>query len=83
MLINEVKELLGAKSLPSQTYSKIFEKNNGVLILVTSPWMMPQSKHIVVKYQLLQTFCLAIQLNGSTCQGQYGQSNCQLHDERT
>ena len=48
-LMDEVKELLGAKSLPSCTYSKIFQDNNGDLILVTSPQMTLSSKHITIK----------------------------------
>ena len=48
-LMDEVKELLGAKSLPSCTYSEIFQDNNGDLILVTSPQMTLCSKHITIK----------------------------------
>ena len=49
-LVDEVKGLIGASALPCRTYSKVFEDNNGALILASTPRMTPHSKHIAVKY---------------------------------
>ena len=38
-LVDEVEEVLRSSSLPCQTYSRVFEDNNGTLILTTMPWM--------------------------------------------
>ena len=38
-----------------RTYSKIFEDNNGALILASSPRMTPRSKHIAVKYHFFRS----------------------------
>ena len=36
-LVNEVKDLIGASTLPCRTYSKVFEDNNDTLILASTP----------------------------------------------
>ena len=36
-LVDEVKDLIGASTLPCRTYSKVFEDNNGALILASMP----------------------------------------------
>ena len=36
-LVDEVKELLATSSVPCWTYSKVFEDNNGALVLATTP----------------------------------------------
>ena len=36
-LVDEVKDLIGASALPCRTYSKVFEDNNGALILASMP----------------------------------------------
>ena len=38
-----------------RTYSKVFEDNNGALILASSPRMTPRSKHIAVKYHFFRS----------------------------
>ena len=48
-LVDEVKDLIVASMLPCRTYSKVFEDNNGTLILASMPQMTPHSKHIAVK----------------------------------
>ena len=54
-----VKEMAHAlqfnKSFEIRTYSKIFEDNNGALILASMPRMTPRSKHIAVKYHFFRT----------------------------
>ena len=35
-------------------YSKVFEDNNGALILASTPRMTPRSKHIAVKYHFFK-----------------------------
>ena len=50
-LICEVAAALSLnEAMKCRTYSKVFEDNNGCLILATSPKLMPRSKHIAVKY---------------------------------
>ena len=39
-----------------RTHSKIFEDNNGALILASSPRMTPRSKHIAVKYHFFRSY---------------------------
>jgi hypothetical protein len=39
------------KEFEIRTHSKVFEDNNGALILASSPRMSPRSKHIAVKYR--------------------------------
>ena len=51
---DEVKELLGTTSVPCWTHSKVFEDNNGALVLSTTPEMTPKSKHIAVKYHFFK-----------------------------
>ena len=53
-LVDEVKDLIGASTLPCRTYSKVFENNNGALILASTPQMTPHSKHIAVKYHFFK-----------------------------
>ena len=40
--------------MPCQAYSRAFEDNNGALILTTTPWMTPGSKHIAIKYHFFK-----------------------------
>ena len=40
-LVDEVKDSLSAKDIPCHNYSKVFEDNNGALILETMPQMTP------------------------------------------
>ena len=49
-----MKELFGATDLPCQTYSKVFEDNNGALVLAFTPRMTPCSKHITEKNQFFK-----------------------------
>ena len=53
-LVDEVKTVLGAGNLPCHAYWKVFEDNNGVLILATTPQMTPRSRHIAIKYHFLK-----------------------------
>ena len=53
-LVDKVKDLIGASTLPCRTYSKVFEDNNGALILASTPRMTPRSKHIAVKYHFFK-----------------------------
>ena len=53
-LVDEVKDLIGASTLPCRMYSKVFEDNNGALILASTPQMTPRSKHIAVKYHFFK-----------------------------
>ena len=53
-LVDEVKDLIGASTLPCRTYSKVFEDNSGTLILESIPRMTPCSKHIAVKYHFFK-----------------------------
>ena len=53
-LVDEVKDLIGASTLPCRMYSKVFEDNNGTLILASMPRMTPRSKHIAVKYHFFK-----------------------------
>ena len=53
-LVADIKELFGAKVLPCRTHSKVFEDNNGALLLATTPKMTPRSKHIAVKYHFFK-----------------------------
>jgi Reverse transcriptase (RNA-dependent DNA polymerase) len=38
-----------------RTYSRVFEDNNGCLILASAPRMTPRSKHIAVKYHFFRS----------------------------
>ena len=53
-LVDEVKTLIGASTLLCRMYSKVFEDNNGALILASMPRMTPHSKHIAVKYHFFK-----------------------------
>ena len=53
-LVDKVKDLIGASTLPCRTYSKVFKDNNGTLILASTPRMTPHSKHIAVKYHFFK-----------------------------
>ena len=53
-LVDKVKDLIGASKLLCRTYSKVFEDNNGTLILASTPRMTPCSKHIAVKYHFFK-----------------------------
>ena len=53
-LVAEIKGMFGAKILPCRAYSKVFEDNNGALLLATTPKMTPRSKHIAVKYHFFK-----------------------------
>ena len=53
-LVDEVKDLIGASMLPCRMYSKVFEDNNGTLILASTPRMTPCSKDIAVKYHFFK-----------------------------
>ena len=61
-LVDEVKDLIGASMLPCRTYSKIFEDNNGPLILASTPRMTPCSKHIAVKYHFFKEHVRTVQI---------------------
>ena len=50
-LLQEVGEQLKLDfAKPSQMHSTVFEDNNGAMGLATSPKIMPQTKHIAIKY---------------------------------
>ena len=51
-LIKEVIDILGidCDNLKFVSSSTVYEDNNGVIFLATSPRMTPSSKHIAVKY---------------------------------
>ena len=51
-LVDEVKDLIGDSMLLCRTYSKVFEDNNGTLILASTPRIC--SKHITVKYHFFK-----------------------------
>ena len=53
-LVDKVKDLIGASALPYRSYSKVFEDNNGTLILASTPQTTPHSKHIAVKYHFFK-----------------------------
>ena len=53
---DEVKDLLSIQHLPCWTYSKVFEDNNGALILAMIPQMTPHLKHIMLKYHFLKDY---------------------------
>ena len=55
-LVDKVKDLIGASALPCRSYSKVFEDNNGTLILASTPQMTPHSKHIAVKYHFFKDY---------------------------
>ena len=54
ILVDKVKDLIGASTLLCRMYSKVFEDNNGTLILASMPRMTPHSKHIAVKYHVFK-----------------------------
>ena len=51
-LVDEMKDLIGASMLPCRTYSKVFEDNNGALILAS----MPRMTHVPNILQSSTTF---------------------------
>jgi hypothetical protein len=55
-LVREMSTTMGyKKEFEIRTHSKIFEDNNGALILASSPRMTPRSKHIAVKYHFFRS----------------------------
>jgi hypothetical protein len=68
-LSSSMRELLPLRALVSEmakamsfdkvfavrTHSRVFEDNNGALILATAPRMTPRSKHIAVKYHFFRS----------------------------
>ena len=53
-LVDEIKTMFNINELPCRAYSKVFEDNNGTILLATSPRMTPCSKHIAVKYHFFK-----------------------------
>ena len=53
-LAPEVHAIVGGLTLSCWTYSKVFEDNNGALILATTPCKTPHSKHIAIKYHFFK-----------------------------
>ena len=53
-LVDEIKAMFDINELPCRTYSKVFEDNNGTILLATTPRMTPRSKHIAVKYHFFK-----------------------------
>jgi hypothetical protein len=54
-LVKEMSTALGYdKAFSIRTHSKVFEDNNGALILASCPRMTPRSKHIAVKYHFFR-----------------------------
>ena len=53
-LVDEIKTMFDIDELPCRAYSKVFEDNNGTILLATSPRMTPRSKHIAVKYHFFK-----------------------------
>ena len=47
---------MNADILPCHTISKVFEDNNGALILATTACMTPCSNHITVKYHFFEEY---------------------------
>jgi hypothetical protein len=55
-LLKEMATAIGVSSVfEIRTHSKVFEDNNGALILASSPKMTPRSKHIAVKYHFFRS----------------------------
>ena len=62
-LVDEIKTMFDIDELPYRAYSKVFEDNNGTILLATSPRMTPRSKHIAVKYHFFKEHVY----NGNIC----------------
>jgi hypothetical protein len=55
-IVSEMATSMGFdKAFEIRTYSKVFEDNNGCLVLASSPRMTPRSKHIAVKYHFFRS----------------------------